>query len=60
MTDTEFESLLAKARTIRMDAWQWRAQRIDFAVGNVMAMGSYTGVPDEWELRLTVAKEMER
>lgn len=60
MSNAEFEALLERAKAIRMDAWAIRAQRISWAVGQVMCMGSYHGIPDEWELRLDAANALER
>lgn len=54
----EEELAKLKASGYRMDAWQRRAQKISWAVGNVLCMRSIVA-PDEWMLRKAAAEALE-
>lgn len=52
------DEMLAKLKGTKMDYWQKRAQKIDFAVGQMLAMRN-GHLFDEWDLRKTVAEMLE-
>lgn len=52
-----FEDLLSRLKGDKMNRWEKRAQKIDWAV---LVMNRRWPPLDEWMLRLTVAKALEK
>lgn len=54
----ELDALLEQLAGYKMDAWERRAQAIDWSVGNVMCMRN-GHLHDEWMLRKVAAEQWE-